>query len=220
LQAAQISAAAKENGAEPIAVFVDESAADIIEACAAADISIAQLHGDVARGALGDLPPDLRVVYVLHAEGDGTIRTPLPHGSDTKNRTPKAKSSQNASTIIETGGAQAQSVESPEPGSQEGGVVECGMVEWLLVDGVSAGSGETYDWTNLRLPQGLSRRGWLLAGGLDPTNVAAALGAANPDGVDVASGVAGLDKIKKDKNKVEAFIQAVKLRTDSGLAQA
>jgi phosphoribosylanthranilate isomerase len=157
------------------------------------------------------------VVYVLHAEGDGTIRTPLPHGSDTKNRTPRAKSSQNASTSLETGGAQAQSVESQEPGSQASGV---GAVEWLLVDGVSAGSGETYDWTNLRLPQGLSRRGWLLAGGLDPTNVAAALGAANPDGVDVASGVAGLDKINKDKNKVEAFIQAVRLSAESGLAQA
>lgn len=217
MQAAQISAVAKDNGAEPIAVFVDESAADIIEACAAADISIAQLHGDIARGALGDLPPDLRVVYVLHAEGDGTIRTPLPHGSDTKNRTPRAKSSQNASTSLETGGAQAQSVESQEPGSQASGV---GTVEWLLVDGVSAGSGETYDWTNLRLPQGFSRRGWLLAGGLDPTNVAAALGAANPNGVDVASGVAGLDKIKKDKNKVEAFIQAVRLSAESGLAQA
>lgn len=89
-------------------------------------------------------------------------------------------------------------------------------VEWLLVDGVSAGSGETYDWTNLRLPQGLSKRGWLLAGGLDPTNVAAALGAARPDGVDVASGVAGLDKIRKDNAKVEAFIQAVKLVAVSG----
>jgi hypothetical protein len=61
-----------------VAVFIDENAADITGACAAADVSIARLHEDGAREALGDLPPDLKVVYVLHAEADGTIWTPLP----------------------------------------------------------------------------------------------------------------------------------------------
>jgi hypothetical protein len=68
----------QRNGAQPVAVFVEENAADITRACAAADVSIAQLHGDGAKGALGDLPPDLKVVYVLHAGAAGAIRTPLP----------------------------------------------------------------------------------------------------------------------------------------------
>ncbi|GAQ86031.1 phosphoribosylanthranilate isomerase [Klebsormidium nitens] len=260
-QAAQISAAARKHGAEPVAVFVDGTAAEIIDACTAADISIAQLHGDEARAALEELPPKLKVVYVLHAEADGTIRTPLPASSDAKasNSTalesnlvrarlpvesgatildpqpkilegevrkrlsdPGADSEDNARSGIdrmhaEASGAEARSEtggnESRDSASRGAEVTSsrAATVEWLLVDGVSAGSGETYDWTNLRLPQGLSKRGWLLAGGLDPTNVAAALGAAQPDGVDVASGVAGLDKIRKDKARVEAFIQAVKL---------
>jgi hypothetical protein len=107
--------------------------------------------------------------------------------------------------------AQNNSINAEKTDSEAGSSDEPGMVEWLLVDKVLAGSGEApYDWTNLQVPQGLSRRGWLLAGGLDPTNVAAALGAAKPDGVDVSSGVVGPDKIEMDKAKVEVFIQTVK----------
>jgi phosphoribosylanthranilate isomerase len=107
-------------------------------------------------------------------------------------------------------GAQNTSIEAEKFISEAGSSAEPGVVEWLLVDKVLAGSGEApYDWTNLQVPHGLSRRGWLLAGGLDPTNVAAALGAAAPDGVDVSSGVMGLDNMTMDKTKVAAFIQAV-----------
>ena len=49
-------------------------------------------------------------------------------------------------------------------------------VDWVLVDGVVAGSGETYDWNELKAPKGASRKGWiLLAGGLDPENVSEAI---------------------------------------------
>ena len=41
-------------------------------------------------------------------------------------------------------------------------------IDWLLVDGVTAGSGEAFDWTNLKVPRGCSRKGWILAGGLNP----------------------------------------------------
>ena len=46
--------------------------------CEAADVQIAQLHGDGARAAVAHLQSDLRVVYVMHAEKDGTLQTPLP----------------------------------------------------------------------------------------------------------------------------------------------
>jgi hypothetical protein len=54
--AAKISAMAKNNGAKPVAVFVDEDFADIVRTCKNAGISIAQLHGKGARGSLHDLP--------------------------------------------------------------------------------------------------------------------------------------------------------------------
>jgi hypothetical protein len=114
-------------------------------------------------------------------------------------------------------GAQNTSIEAENFISEAGSSAEPEVVEWLLVDRVLAGSGEApYDWTNLQLPHGLSRRGWLLAGGFDPTNVAAALGAAAPDGVDVSSGVMGLDNMTMDKTKVAAIIQAVNSSASSG----
>ena len=92
-------------------------------------------------------------------------------------------------------------------------VVTCGMgtsVFNFLVDGVVAGSGETYDWTNLRVPRGCSRKGWILAGGLDPANVGDAIGSCKPTAVDVASGVADEGGVKKDPAKVDAFIANAK----------
>jgi phosphoribosylanthranilate isomerase len=52
-----------------------------------------------------------------------------------------------------------------------------------------------------------ARRPFLLAGGLNPENVAAAIHMVRPDGVDVASGVeAGVPGIK-DRNLMEAFMR-------------
>lgn len=59
--AAEISEAARQHGAEPVAVFVDEDFADIVRSCKAAGIGIAQLHGKAARASLPDLPNWLQV---------------------------------------------------------------------------------------------------------------------------------------------------------------
>ena len=57
----------------------------------------------------------------------------------------------------------------------------------LLFEGLTSGSGTPCDWTTA---QRVARRTQLvLAGGLDPDNVAAAIGAVRPFGVDVSSGV-------------------------------
>ena len=50
-----------------------------------------------------------------------------------------------------------------------------------------------------------ARRPFLLAGGLTPDNVAAAIAATRPDGVDVASGVERAPGVK-DPRKVAAFV--------------
>lgn len=76
--AREIAAAARRHGAEPVAVFVDEDAATIAAVCAAADVTIAQLHGEGARAALPALPPSLRTVYVMHADPSGAVQTPSP----------------------------------------------------------------------------------------------------------------------------------------------
>jgi len=93
------------------------------------------------------------------------------------------------------------------------------QADWLLVDGLRGGSGEALDWHALEPPLDFAQRGWLLAGGLHPDNVAEAAAIARPSIVDVSSGVAGPDGIVKDAAKVRAFIAAAK-GSAAGGAQA
>jgi phosphoribosylanthranilate isomerase len=71
------------------------------------------------------------------------------------------------------------------------------------------GAGVTAPWS---LIAAQAQRPFLLAGGLTPENVADAIVAVRPDGVDVASGVE-LRPGQKDPAKVEAFIFAARAAT-------
>jgi len=42
----------------------------------------------------------------------------------------------------------------------------------VLIDSMQGGSGIAMDWARLQPPQHLGSRGWMLAGGLHPGNVA------------------------------------------------
>lgn len=77
------------------------------------------------------------------------------------------------------------------------------------MDGLNPGSGEEYNWAAVNVPAHSSSKGWMLAGGLNHTNVQRALAAVHPTVVDVSSGVTGADKLRKDAAKIEAFMQAV-----------
>ncbi|GAA1613163.1 phosphoribosylanthranilate isomerase [Leucobacter chromiireducens] len=79
--------------------------------------------------------------------------------------------------------------------------------ERLLVDGAVPGSGETWDLSQLD-PQRLGAS-WVLAGGLAPENVAAAIRAAHPGGVDVSSGVESAPGLK-DPELIRQFIAAAR----------
>lgn len=79
----------------------------------------------------------------------------------------------------------------------------------VLLDAPSPGSGQVFDW---RLAEGVRDGSRLvLAGGLDPSNVAAAIERVRPWGVDVASGVE-LDECpgRKDPVRLRAFVEAAK----------
>lgn len=83
------------------------------------------------------------------------------------------------------------------------------LADALLLDahapGQSGGSGDVFDWS--KVPE--LARPWVLAGGLNAGNVAAACARLRPDAVDVSSGVESRPGIKSDK-LIHDFIKAVK----------
>lgn len=77
----------------------------------------------------------------------------------------------------------------------------------VLVDSPTPGSGEVFDWSLAEgAPDGVRV---LLAGGLDPDNVDAAIRKVRPWGVDSASGTEGSPG-KKDATKVRLFVARAK----------
>ena len=88
------------------------------------------------------------------------------------------------------------------------------VADWLLFDAPPprdatrpGGNAAAFDWSLLR--GHVSKRPWLLAGGLDPENVAAALAASGAPGVDVSSGVESSPGVK-DVGKIARFIAAAR----------
>jgi phosphoribosylanthranilate isomerase len=85
-------------------------------------------------------------------------------------------------------------------------------------DGHYGGTGEAFDWDLLRGHR--SEVPTILAGGLTPENVAAAVEIVKPYAVDVVSGVEA-EPGRKDHAKMAAFFEAAQPRiAESGIAQA
>ncbi|WP_375761541.1 phosphoribosylanthranilate isomerase [Corallococcus exercitus] len=102
-------------------------------------------------------------------------------------------------------------VRGPDDVARARSYVGVGDVAGLLLDGAApgyGGGGVTFDWS---LVKQLADCGLpvLVAGGLKPSNVAEAVRATRPYGVDVASGVESAPGIK-DLDAVRAFVRTVR----------
>lgn len=85
------------------------------------------------------------------------------------------------------------------------GVVKAFLLD-TYVSGNHGGTGKTFNWQ--LVPKAKEFGPVILAGGLNPWNIAEAIKACSPYGVDVSSGVE--TEGRKDKQKIEEFIHKVR----------
>ncbi|KAL1290253.1 hypothetical protein AAHE18_20G116500 [Arachis hypogaea] len=71
--AKEISKVARDYGAEPVGVFVDDDLETILRASDASNLEYVQLHGHGSRLVFPSLIQENRVIYVLHANADGSL---------------------------------------------------------------------------------------------------------------------------------------------------
>lgn len=83
----------------------------------------------------------------------------------------------------------------------------CALLLDAYVPGVPGGTGRSFDW---ELWPATAALPLVLAGGLSPENVAAAVRRLAPWGVDVSGGVEGPQKGVKDPERIRKFVQEVK----------
>lgn len=158
------------------------------------------LAGDIAKrlpsevltvGVFRDQSPQ-RVVEIMEQTG---LRAAQLHGRETPEQTTWVR--RRVRTVIKAFAAGDPAVASA---SDYGADV-------ILLDAPSPGSGQVFDWRHAEdLPAG---QRLLLAGGLDPDNVADAIAKVQPWGVDAISGHESSPG-KKDPRKLRAFIANAK----------
>lgn len=182
LRDARTAAAAADAGADAVGfVFAD---------------SVRRVSPSAARAAARELPPEVRRVAVMRHPTAAEWRAVLEEFGPDVLQT----DAQDLEALTVPGGVECW------PVIRQGGTaaVPDGI---YLYEGASSGRGETVDWA---LAARAARRGrMLLAGGLGPENVGAAMAAVRPWGVDVSSGVESAPGVK-DIGRIRKFIGAVR----------
>lgn len=106
-------------------------------------------------------------------------------------------------TTAEVSAASRFSIKAVVAGSQDAQRADLFACDAILIDGLSPGSGEVFDWQLMNeIPLGLRI---ILSGGLHPENVAEGIDRLRPWGVDVSSGVEKSHGLK-DPIKMRQFI--------------
>ncbi len=167
---------------ERVGVFYSHNADEIATITREAGLTAIQLHGGV----------DQPLVNRLHEifEGKVTLIQTVHWAIDTGNPT------DNAANLA----------------SQLNEIRNAAIVRRVLIDSkvgqAGGGTGVSFDWDAAKATLDKSANGLsiIVAGGLRPDNVAAAIHGLNPWGVDVSSGVEREPR-KKDQEKLTAFIK-------------
>lgn len=170
-----------------------EAGADAIGVVMASD-SPRSCTVEAARAVFAAVPPGVLRVVVSHTDSAGGLAACLAAGPDALQLSQPIAVPPSASVaVIRVVGPGA-----PIPG-------DCAMV---IVD-ASHGRGQPYDPVFAREVAAGSPVPVLLAGGLSPENVEAAIREVRPFGVDVASGVEAAPGVK-DHARIRAFVRAAK----------
>ena len=162
---------------QAVGLFADQPLAEVQDVIKAGGLDAAQLCGQESPDYCRQVQGETgaSVIKVLHISGATTAGTTAGRGD---------------------AGVERRLLDYQEAG--------CYITLDRLVEGLQGGTGESFDWA---VAAQLSQRGYqfLLAGGLNPDNVAQAVAQARPWGVDVSTGVetGGV----KDPEKIRAFIQ-------------
>ena len=150
------------------------------------------------------LPPEILTVGVFRDEHPRRV-VDLVNRSGVK--AAQLHGNENAEAVAEVARAVRWVIKAYPAGSPKVADAASLATDLILLDAPSPGSGHVFDWTLAgEVPEGMRL---ILAGGLDPDNVADAVRAVEPWGVDVSSGVERSPG-KKDALKVKRFIERAK----------
>jgi phosphoribosylanthranilate isomerase len=143
-----------------------------------------QVSPEVVRGLVAEVPDGVLTVAVFREEPSAEVRrAALAAGVGAV----QLHGGHPASAFAELADLGLTLVRATTAALAAGAAVGDFGEELMILDSPSPGSGAPWDWSDLGANR--PRGSWMLAGGLDPENVAEAVAAARPWGVDVSSGV-------------------------------
>ena len=163
--------------------------------------SLRQIPPQLAYDITRRLPPEILTVGVFRDEHPRRV-TELVHRSGVK--AAQLHGSETPEVVAEVARVVRWVIRALPAGSPHVARARDLATDLLLLDAPTPGSGQVFDWSlAAEAPEGMRV---ILAGGLGPENVAEAIGAVDPWGVDVVSGVERSPG-KKDPIKVKRFIE-------------
>ena len=150
------------------------------------------------------LPPEILTVGVFRDEHPKLV---LDIVNRAGLKAAQLHGNESAQTVAQVAAALRWVIKAYPAGSPKVAEAASLATDLILLDAPSPGSGRMFDWTLAgEVPEGMRL---ILAGGLDPDNVADAVRAVEPWGVDVSSGVEKSPG-RKDPIKLKRFVERAK----------